>query len=75
MGTIPRLSGDEAHYKVICIRITSYNVCYTKLLRIYPVAYADEQAIEYEKRYNLWALSMRFTDQYFKYINRLLRFF
>ena len=42
---------------------------------IYPVAYADEQAIEYEKRYNLWALSMQFTDQYFKYINRLLRFF
>jgi hypothetical protein len=41
---------------------------------IYPVAYADEQAIAYEKCYNLWALSLQFTDQYFKYINRLLRF-
>jgi hypothetical protein len=42
---------------------------------LYPVAYADEQALAYEKRYNLWALSMQFTDQYFRYINRLLRFF
>ncbi|MGD9079254.1 MAG: hypothetical protein PVG96_07935 [Desulfobacterales bacterium] len=41
---------------------------------IYPVAFADQQAIAYEKCYNLWALSMQFTDQYFKYINRLLRF-
>jgi hypothetical protein len=41
---------------------------------LYPVAYADEQAIAYEKCYNLWALSLQFTDQYFKYINRLLRF-
>ena len=41
---------------------------------LYPVAYADEQAIAYEKRYNLWAFSLQFSDQYFKYINRLLRF-
>jgi hypothetical protein len=41
---------------------------------IYPVAYADEQAIAYEKCYNLWAFSLQFSDQYFKYINRLLRF-
>jgi hypothetical protein len=41
---------------------------------LYPVAYADEQAIAYEKCYNLWALNLQFTDQYFKYINRLLRF-
>jgi hypothetical protein len=41
---------------------------------LYPAAYADEQAIAYEKCYNLWALSLQFTDQYFKYINRLLRF-
>jgi hypothetical protein len=41
---------------------------------LYPVAFADEQGIAYEKCYNLWALNMQFTDQYFKYINRLLRF-
>ena len=42
---------------------------------LYPVAFADEQNIAYEKCYNLWALSLQFTDQYFRYINRLLRFF
>ena len=42
---------------------------------LYPAAYADEQAIAYEKHYNLWAFSLKFSDQYFKYINRLLRFF
>lgn len=42
---------------------------------LYPVAYADEQDITYEKQYNLWALSLQFSDPYFKYINRLLRFF
>jgi hypothetical protein len=41
---------------------------------LYPVAFADEQGIAYEKCYNFWALSLQFTDQYFKYINRLLRF-
>ena len=41
---------------------------------LYPAEYADEQSIAYEKHYNLWALSLQFTDQYFKYTNRLLRF-
>ncbi len=41
---------------------------------LYPAAYADQQAIAYEKHYNLWAFSLQFSDQYFKYINRLLRF-
>ena len=41
---------------------------------LYPAAYADQQAITYEKHYNLWAFSLQFSDQYFKYINRLLRF-
>ncbi len=42
---------------------------------LYPAAYADEKGIAYEKHYNLWAFSLQFSDQYFKYINRLLRFF
>ena len=41
---------------------------------LYPATYADQQGIAYEKRYNLWAFSLQFSDQYFKYINRLLRF-
>jgi hypothetical protein len=42
---------------------------------LYPAAYADEQDIAYEKHYHLWALSLQFSEQYFRYINRLLRFF
>jgi hypothetical protein len=41
---------------------------------LYPASYADEKAIVYEKHYNLWSFSLQFSDQYFKYINRLLRF-
>ncbi len=41
---------------------------------LYPVAFADDQAIAYDKLYNLWVLSMQSTDAYFRYLNRLLRF-
>ncbi len=41
---------------------------------LYPTAYADEQEIEYEKIYNLWAVSLQHTDEYFRYLDRLLRF-
>ena len=41
---------------------------------LYPVEYADEQQIEYEKTYNLWVCSLRFSDEYFRYLARLLRF-
>ena len=41
---------------------------------LYPVAFADDQAIAYDKLYNLWVLSMQSTDEYFRYLNRLLRF-
>jgi hypothetical protein len=41
---------------------------------LYPVAYADQQQIEYEKIYNLWICSMQYLDEYFRYLKRLLRF-
>jgi len=41
---------------------------------LYPVSYADEQGLLYDKRYNLWAFNLQFLDPWFKYINRLLRF-
>jgi hypothetical protein len=41
---------------------------------LYPAAYADEQEIEYEKIYNLWVVSLQRTDEYFRYLDRLLRF-
>jgi hypothetical protein len=41
---------------------------------LYPAAYADEQGIDYEKLYNLWACRVKSSDEYFRYLNRLLRF-
>jgi hypothetical protein len=41
---------------------------------LFPAVYADDQHIEYEKHYNLWVINLQFTDPYFKYLNRLLRF-
>ncbi len=41
---------------------------------LYPAAYADEQEIEYEKIYNLWVVSLQHTDEYFRYLDRLLRY-
>ena len=41
---------------------------------LYPAAFADEQDIEYEKIYNLWVCSLQYSDEYFRYLGRLLRF-
>ena len=41
---------------------------------LYPVTYADDQFIPYEKVYNLWVMSIQHIDYYFRYLERLLRF-
>ena len=41
---------------------------------LFPAAYADEQNIVYEKLYNLWVCRVKSSDEYFRYLNRLLRF-
>ncbi len=41
---------------------------------LYPAAFADEQKISYEKIYNLWVCSLQYSDPYFRYLGRLLRF-
>ena len=41
---------------------------------LYPAAFADELEIEYEKIYNLWVCSLQYSDEYFRYLGRLLRF-
>ena len=40
---------------------------------LYPVNCAENHSIAYDKIYNLWIASMEYTDQYFKYLKRLLR--
>ena len=41
---------------------------------LYPAAFADEQEIACEKIYNLWVCSLQYSDAYFRYLGRLLRF-
>ena len=41
---------------------------------MYPVACANNLFIPYEKVYNLWVMSTQYSDSYFRYLERLLRF-
>jgi hypothetical protein len=42
---------------------------------LYPVSYAEKELIPYEKKYSLWVLNMQNTDDYFRYIDKLLKRF
>ncbi|MCD6584739.1 MAG: PilZ domain-containing protein [Desulfobacteraceae bacterium] len=39
---------------------------------LFPLTYADTHFLKYEKTYNLWALDMQHTDDYFKNFNYLI---
>jgi hypothetical protein len=41
---------------------------------IYPSVFADELEIPYDKKYDLWVCSLEYSDAYFAYLGRLLRF-
>lgn len=40
---------------------------------LYPVEYAENHSIPYEKLYNLWVLNMQYTDHYFRHLKLLLK--
>jgi hypothetical protein len=40
---------------------------------LYPVEYAENHSIPYEKRYNLWVLNMQYTDHYFRHLKGLFK--
>ncbi len=39
---------------------------------IFPLPYASKQSINYEREYNLWALNMEYTDDYFQNFNLMI---
>jgi len=39
----------------------------------FPVAFADAIQLPYEKVYNMWVMNTRFSDPYFRYLQRLLK--
>jgi hypothetical protein len=41
---------------------------------IYPADFAEELQIPYDKKYDLWVCSLEYSDAYFGYLGRLLRF-
>ena len=41
---------------------------------VYPSLFAEEKRLPVEKQYNLWVINMQNTDDYFRYLKRLLRF-
>ena len=41
---------------------------------LFPAACSQDIGILNEKIYNLWILNMRFSDPYFRYINRFMKF-
>ncbi|GFE58998.1 PilZ domain-containing protein [Geobacter sp. AOG1] len=40
---------------------------------VYPVTYADANGIPYDKIYNMWVLNLLYTDDYLKFMERLLQ--
>jgi hypothetical protein len=48
-----------------------YDSEYVPIL-LYPVSYADNHQVEYDKIYNLWILNMQYTDSYFRYVDRIV---
>jgi hypothetical protein len=40
---------------------------------VYPVSYVESNSIPYEKLYHLWTLNMKYTDQYFRYLDELIK--
>ncbi|MFZ3209394.1 MAG: PilZ domain-containing protein [Geobacteraceae bacterium] len=40
---------------------------------VYPVSYAESHDIAYEKLYTMWILSMQHTDDYFRYIEGMIK--
>ena len=40
---------------------------------VYPVSYTENQSIPFEKRYNLWVLNMKNTDDYFRQLKKMFR--
>ncbi len=40
---------------------------------IFPSRYSEESGMQYEKKYRLWVFGLHFSDDYYKYIRRLLR--
>lgn len=63
-----------AHLRPIIARVLGLIGREDMPVLIYPLFYAEQQGVDYEKVYNLWVCSLQYSDPYFRYLKRLLRF-
>ena len=47
------------------------NIAYVLL---FPDSYADKNSMKYEKKYSMWIMNLEYSDAYFKYLKKLMRF-
>ena len=41
---------------------------------LFPDSYADKNSMQYEKKYSMWIMNLEYSDEYFKYLKKLMRF-
>ncbi len=41
---------------------------------LFPDSYADKNSMKYEKKYSMWIMNLEYSDAYFKYMKKLMRF-
>jgi len=63
----------DALFSVLSALLGYYDEMEDVPVLLYPAVYAEEHNIEIEKTYNLWVLSMNYTDSYFDYMSKLFK--
>jgi len=75
--TVYVVDSDNMPFNIIdsIIRLISEKLKMEKApIMVYPVGYMEKEQIPFERIYNLWILNMNNTDNYFRYLKRLLKF-
>jgi hypothetical protein len=70
------LDNDELPREVLMAALTKVSSSYEESemsVMVYPVSYAETQAIVYEKLYTMWVLNMQNTDDYFGYLESVIK--
>ncbi len=69
------LDSDDLPPKVLNSTLSKLSQYYEEdeiPILLYPVSYAEDQSIPYDKIYNLWTINTLYTDYYLKYMENLL---
>jgi hypothetical protein len=70
------LDNDDLPKEVLLAALTQASAKYDENkvpVLIYPVSYAEAKGIMYEKLYTMWVLNMQNTDDYFSYLESMIK--